>query len=330
MDKLRVALIGCGGMTRGRLPQLMGADGVEIVGLADPSQDQINRTKKADPRLEFVPAFSEHREMLSAIRPHAVVIGSPHSSHIGQVVDSFTAGAHVLVEKPLGNSVAESRQMIAARDSSGKVGALAYQRHGSLNFKEIKKIVESGIYGRLLMMNSHLAQGWLKGTMGSWRQQKAISGGGQIHDSGSHMIDILLWITGLEAVSVSAFMDNRGSEVDINSVVNLTFDNGALGSLTIIGDAPMWQERHSFWFESACLQIVDDKITVVETSGKRLSMEFPQGGVSPDVNFVRAIRGEEEVAAPFECGLRTIALTEAAWVSNENGGAVTPVAKVSG
>lgn len=329
MDKVRVGLIGCGGMTRGRLPNLMGVEGVEIVGLADPSQDQLARTKKADSRLEFVPSFTEHREMLAAIRPHAVVIGSPHSSHVGQVVDCFAAGAHVLVEKPLGNSVAESRAMIEARDKSGKIGAIAYQRHGQLIFRELKQIIESGAYGRLLMLNSHLAQQWLRFTRGTWRQEKAISGGGQIHDSGSHMVDILLWMTGLEAVTLSAFMDNRGVEVDINSVVNLTFSNGALGSLTIIGDAPMWQERHSFWFEGACVQIVDDKLSIIENSGKRMSMEFHGGeNVSPDANFIAAIRGKAEVQAPFECGLKTIALTEAAWDSAAQNGAVVTVARL--
>lgn len=316
-------------MTRGRLPNLINIEGVDIVALSDPSQDQLTRTKRADARLEHVPAFADHREMLAALRPHAVVIGSPHNAHVSQVIDAFAAGAHVLVEKPLGNTVAECRQMIEARDKTGKIGAIAYQRHGALIFREIKKIVESGAYGRLLMLNSHLAQGWLRGTRGSWRQDKAISGGGQIHDSGSHMIDILLWMTGLEAVSVTAFMDNRGSEVDINSVVNLVFSNGALGSLTIIGDAPMWQERHSFWFEHACVQITDDKLSVIEVGGKRMTMEFHGGdNASPDANFVGAIRGSAEIQAPFECGLKTMGLTEAAWRSAEQNGAVIQVDKL--
>ncbi|MCG9895476.1 MAG: Gfo/Idh/MocA family oxidoreductase, partial [Fimbriimonadaceae bacterium] len=283
-------------------------------------------TKRAHPALEHCPAFSDHQEMLAAIRPHAVVIGSPHSAHLSQAVDSFAAGAHVLVEKPLGNTVAECRAIIEARDKSGKVGAIAYQRHSHQVFREIKSIFDSGVYGRLLMMNSHLSQGWLKGTRGSWRQDPRISGGGQIHDSGSHMVDILLWMSGLQAKTVSAQMDFRGVPVDINSVVNIVFDSGALGSLSIIGDAPMWQERHSFWFEKAAVQYNDGEIVVTEDSGKKLRMEFPGHSFSgPDANFIAAIRGEAEVLAPFECGLKTMALTEAAWKSHAQQGAPVTV-----
>lgn len=320
MEKIRFGLIGCGGMTRAHVPHILSIDGAEIVGLADISTEQITRTKKCDSRLEFVPAFSDHKEMLAAIRPNAVLISSPHSLHVAQAVDSFAAGANVLVEKPLGNTVAECRQMIQARDASGLKGAIAYQRHGQLIFQEIRKMIHSNAYGRLLVMNSHLSQEWLRLTKGSWRQDPALSGGGQLHDSGSHMVDILLWMTGIEAKSVSAFIDQRGASVDINSVVNIVFDNGALGSLSVIGDAPMWQERHSFWFEQAAIQIVDGSLTVAEVSGKRLSMEFPNGGSSPIANFVSVLRGEGEVAAPFECGLKTMNLTEAAWRSAAQGG----------
>lgn len=328
MEKIRFGLIGCGGMTRAHVPHILGIEGAEIVGLADTSTEQINRTKKCDPKLEFAPAFSDHREMLAAIRPNVVLISSPHSLHVSQAVDSFAAGANVLVEKPLGNTVAECRQMIQARDASGLKGAIAYQRHGALIFQEIRKMMQSGDYGRLLMMNSHLSQEWLRLTRGSWRQDPALSGGGQLHDSGSHMVDILLWMTGLEARQVSAFIDQRDSPVDINSVVNIIFDNGALGSLSIIGDAPMWQERHSFWFEGACIQIVDGSLFVTENSGKKLTMEFPQGGSSPVVNFVAALRGQAEIAAPFECGLKTMNLTEAAWRSAAQGGVLVQITSV--
>ncbi len=313
-------------MTRAHIPQMLEIEGVEIVGLADPSTDQIQRTKKTDPKLEFVPAFSEHREMLAAVRPAAVLIGSPHAMHLGQTLDAFAAGAHVLVEKPLGNTVSECRQIIAARDASGLAGAIAYQRHGHLLFQEIKSLIARGTYGQLLMMNSHLSQQWLKLTKGTWRQNPALSGGGQLHDSGSHMVDILLWMTGLEAKTVSAFIDTRGAQVDINSVVNIVFDNGALGSLTVIGDAPMWQERHSFWFEGAAVQIVDGRLTVTENSGKKLSMEFPDGGTGPIANFVEALRGTAQIAAPFECGLKAMNLTEAAWRSAAQNGVPVEVA----
>ncbi len=331
MANLRVGLIGCGGMMRHHLWQFyenVKIGGVDIVALCDVSDDSLNETTRRYPQLAGVPQFKTHQAMLDSAELDAVVIASPHAPHREHAEAAFAKGLHVLVEKPLSCTVADCRALISARDTSGKVGAVSYQRHGMAVYKYMKEVVSSGRYGKLLMLNSSLSQDWLRNTSGSWRQSLAISGGGQINDSGSHMIDVLLWILGVQGHTVSAFMDNRGSEVDINSVVNIVFDGGTLGSLTIIGDAPIWQERHSFWFEEACLFIDDEKFKIVERSGVTSTLEIKGQDQNPLVNFFGAIRGENEVNAPFECGLQTIALTEAAWRSREQGGVPIQVQKV--
>src|SRR4029079_13841875 len=79
-------------------------------------------------------------------------------------------------------------------------------------------------------------------TAGTWRQKIALSGGGQFNDSGSHLIDILMGTTRLQADEVSARMEFFGGEVDINSAVHVKFNNGALGTVSIVGNAPTWHE----------------------------------------------------------------------------------------
>lgn len=312
---------------RHRLNNLLPLPEVHVIGMVEPSTEQIRLTRHAHPALAETPGFETLSAALTG-SPDAVVISTPHTQHVHQVVESFEAGAHVLVEKPLATSVADCRRCIAARDLAGKVGAVSYQRHGSPVFQELHEICTSGRYGRLLMFNSHLAQDWLKLTAGSWRQDPGLSGGGQINDSGSHMIDILLWATGLQADEVTSYMDNRESAVDINSVVNIRFEGGALGSLTIIGDAPLWQERHSFWFEEAAVFLDEDRMEIHDRQGRRTVTDRWARASTPDANFVAAILGQAEVAAPFECGLNTIALTEAAWSSTAQHGAPVKVERV--
>jgi predicted dehydrogenase len=188
------------------------------------------------------------------------------------------------------------------------------------HFQFVRETVSSGRYGRVLGLNSHLARPWLQLCGGTWRQNLSFSGGGQINDGGSHLIDIVLWVTGLRAERVSALMDNRGTEVDIDSVVSIVFEGGAFGSLTIIGDSCAWHERHHVWLEKAALLFGKDDLTIIDDVGRTIEVSGWAKPVTPDENFVDAIRTGTDVLAPFECGLRTIELTEAAWTSRDRGG----------
>ena len=65
---------------------------------------------------------------------------------------------------------------------------------------------------------------------------------------------------------------------------------------------------------------------MVDEAGNKFTADHLAGGGSTDQNFIDAILGRAEVVAPFECGLRVIELTEAAWKSSEQGGAPVRVA----
>ena len=158
--------------------------------------------------------------------------------------------------------------------------------------------------------------------MGSWRQQLALSGGGQLNDSGSHLLDIILWMTGLEVEQVQAYMENFESEVDINSALSVRFRNGAMGNFSVVGNSPvggMWEDI-TIWGSKAVVYMRQGKLTV-KTHGSNDAYEptgLP-GGSSPDQNFVDALMGRDEVQVPPVCGLRVIELTEAAWESADKG-----------
>ncbi len=321
---LRLALIGCGGFMRHHVGILSKLP-LNIVALSDTDPIQLDLMRAAYPALAGIPAFADYRELLGKDLAEAVLISTPHTQHRQQILDCFGAGCHVLADKPLVTTVAHAYEVLQARDASGCVGAISYQRHGTGVFRWIKEVISSRRYGEIRVVNSHLGQQWLQLTKGSWRQDKALSGGGQLNDSGSHMIDVLLWATGLAAKKVSAFMDNCGTEVDINSVVNVEFTTGAFGSLSVVGDAALWHERHAIWLEEAALFLADNQIHVVERGGLRYTVDHFPADVTPEENFLRAIENGDEVLAPFECGLRTIELTEAAWRSAEQGGAVVEV-----
>ena len=95
------------------------------------------------------------------------------------------------------NTVADAVEIVQRVEASGKVVGIAYQRHTEPMFRYIRSEIAGDRYGRVQHTSALLQQKWRTGTLGSWRQDPAVAGGGFLHDSGSHMVDILLWVTGL-------------------------------------------------------------------------------------------------------------------------------------
>jgi len=317
-------MIGCGGIARWHMTNLAKIPEAEIVALAEPSEAQIDQCRRQFPHLADVPVFADYREMLAKVELDAVEISTPHDQHFAQLIDSFAAGKHVFVEKPFVGTPEEAAESIAARDRSGKVGLLAYQRHTQAEFRWIRAKIQSGEYGRVQGVSALLGQEWKRFTDGSWRQDPKQSGGGMLNDSGSHILDVLHWCTGLEPETVAAFGNERGAPVDINSAITVRFKGGALGTVTIMGDAPNWHEDLTIWLDKGAFYLRQGKLTIVEEDGSRILAEEIRGGSNPNANFINAILGKEEVQSPFEAALPVLKLTAAVYRSQAQNGA--PVA----
>ncbi len=210
----------------------------------------------------------------------AVEIATPHTLHVEQALDAIGAQKHVLLEKPMVCKVEEAHTLLGRLEGYPRVFALAYQRHAQGPFLHMKQEIASGALGAVTYISALQCQGWKKGTAGSWRQDLALSGGGQINDSGSHLLDILLWVTGLTVAEVSAFMDNMGTPVDINSALAMRFTSGAQGTISVVGDAPTWHEDITIWCERGVFFYRNGKLEFCDAEGKRkpLEKEEPAAG----------------------------------------------------
>ncbi|MBX3118270.1 MAG: Gfo/Idh/MocA family oxidoreductase [Fimbriimonadaceae bacterium] len=325
MEKVRIGFIGCGGIARWHFDLLSKVEGAEVVALTDPNDDMIQRAKRDFPHLANARVYCDYEHMLAEGGLDATHINTPHTQHVDQILDSFSAGLHVFTEKPFVTSVEDCHRCIQARETSGKVGGIAYQRHTQPEFIRIKREIDSGQYGEVTMVSALLSQEWKRFTTGTWRQDPALSGGGMMLDSGSHMVDILLWCTGLKAESVNAFIDNRGTPVDIDSAISVKFTNGAMGTITINGDAPNWHEDITIFCERGAFFVRDGKLTIRENDSSKLTCENLPRQTDQDRNFVDTVLGKDTIAAAFESGLRVMELSEAAYKSSEQGGAPVKV-----
>ena len=322
-QKLNFAFIGCGGNARGHGRSVSSVEDVEIVALADPSAGSLDAFKETVGLDDALPTYADHVEMLAAAKPDAVVISSPHGLHFQHIMDALDAGCHVHTEKPMVCTVDHAKQVIAKVEETGLHLMIGYQRHLSPTYQYCRKVVQSGELGRVNFVSAHQSQNWYRNQQGKWRQDPFLGGGGQLNDSGSHLIDILLWVLEASPDTVFAMIDNLDIEVDVLTAMSIKFDTGALCNISIVGHAYGGvREAFSIWLEEGALYLREGKLLRQEQSGSPEPVddsEMPASG-NKDVAFIQLIRGERtENPIGVENGLRVIQLTEAAWQSAELG-----------
>ncbi len=324
--KIRIAFIGCGGNARGHGRRVAAQPDAEIVGLNDVSEAAIARFRQDAGLSDDVPDFDDYKAMLAAVKPDAVLISTPHTLHFEQIMYSLDAGCHVHTEKPMVCTVDHARKVIEKVKETGKHLMLSYQRHFQPAYMYCREVVQSGELGKVNFVTAHQCQNWYRGTSGKWRQVLALSGGGQLNDSGSHLLDIMLWILEASPREVFAMMEYYDSEVDIMSALTIKFDNGALCNISIVGHAVGgMHEDFTIWMEGGTIFVRDGKISV-EKQGEKMTQvtpdQLPKGG-EKDRAFLDLIQGKADNRVDASNGLRVIQLSEAAWKSAETGKPVT-------
>lgn len=314
-------MVGVGSYARHRLHKLLELPEAQVVALCDPDPNQIEAAIRLHPKIADLPAYADAKAMVANEELEALQIATPHTQHAEQMLLAFESGLHAIVEKPMVTRVRDAHMLIEARERAKRIGMVSYQRHFQPEFRYVRRQIAQGQFGKVQFVQALLGQEWKNMTRGSWRQHPALSGGGQLCDSGSHLVDALLWTTGLTADTVTAFIDRRGTAVDINSNVAIRFKEEALGAITIVGDAPHWYEEITFFCDDGAFYIRNGRLSVSDSHGNRSTFDHLSGGGTPDRNFIDAILGRAECESPLECGLRVIELTEAAYRSAEQGGA---------
>jgi predicted dehydrogenase len=320
---LRIGFVGAGGMGNHHAREVLRREDARVAALCDPSaaaRERLLTTLGA--AAEGVKAYASPEEMLAAERLDAAVITTPHTQHGAHVRACLEAGLHVMVEKPMTTTAKDARELMALAEKSGKVLAIGYQRHGDGKFIKARELVQAGRIGEIRLIHVIIAQDCLDNFRpgASWRADPALSGGGHVMDTGSHINDMLLWITGLEPKRVHAFINNEGALVDVLTAMAVEFTNGAVGNLSYTSLSPEWREEFTFYGTEGAMRFgADEPLRLIRKGEDTILPRPARGGKAPLPNFLEAIQGQAEVQAPPICGLRVAQLTEAAYKSAQSG-----------
>lgn len=320
---LRFGVVGTGGMGSVHLQELHRRDDVQIVGLCDASVSALDRARGLlGARGDHVKTYTNLAQMLEDTELDAVVIATPHTEHTAQIITALRHGLHVLVEKPMATTAKDARAVLAEAEACNKVVAIAYQRHGEPRYQRAKEIVASGTIGDIRLITVLIAQDCLENFLPgrSWRADPALSGGGHFMDTGSHINDMMLWVSGLKPASVCAHIDRFGTLVDICTALSIRFDNGAVGTFAATALSPEWREEFSFYGTKGVLNIRDGQMRLQIKGQEPVTIRGEGPEVRPVEDFIATIRGGKvEPQASALCGLRVAQISEAAYKSAETG-----------
>ena len=327
MSKVRVAFLGCGGIASKHIGSLKKNKDVEIVAGCD-VKDKIVETCFARHfnGEALPPAFTDPARMYDRAKPDAVVICTPHTLHFQQGMEAIEAGCHVLMEKPMVTAADDAYTLKDAVEQSGKVFVIGFNTACSPHFKYLRERIREGTFGRLELVNGYLVQNWKAFTAGSWRQDPAMSGGGQAYDSGAHMFNSLCWSVESRVAEVFAFVDNCGTPVDINSTMSIRFANGVFAGITIGGDCAAGGAHMAFAFENGRVEIDGWGGGWIKAfDAKNEEIKVPKGKpVDPADNFIDAILGRDEPRTTPENGLVHTELMDAIYESARTGRPASP------
>ena len=343
MKSLRVGLVGCGGISFSHALAMARVRAVRIAAVAEPKTENRDRFigfttpgierrvasdeafRKAVMKVRKMTAecvaYEKYERMLEREPLDAVLILTPHTLHHRQILDALDAGLHVLVEKPMVCTVPHAEKVVEAARKSGKVLGVAYQRHVEPNYVYMREAVRSRKLGKIEYMSFLLCQSWYEFTKHTWRRSPKLAGGGQLMDSGSHIVDAMLWVSGLKPKRVFAKIRCLDARVDINSALTVEFANGAIGQVSIVGKTVIpFSEEFMITGSDGVLHYESGRLSYYDGSGARTFPRVPRSSrTTPVSNFVDAIGGRAEIAAPPEWGLAVARLTEAAFRSAERG-----------
>lgn len=323
-EKSRVGIIGGGfiGTTVGRLFE---QDPRSVVTALADIDAETRRSAGETLCVGEGSRYEEYREMLDAESLDAVLVGTPHTLHYEMVSAALDRDLHVFCDKPLTTDLQRARELVERAESTDRVVMVGYQRHLNPAFQTARQRWRGERSPDYL--SAEITQNWLDRFEGTWRTDPDLSGGGNLYDTGSHLIDAVLWTTGLAPAAVSAEMVFADDErrVDQRAILTVEFENGAYGTIAVHSDAPCVREHIHVWdaegavylagrqWEDRKLERVDpDSTTVipfVDRQGQRNKAEA----------FLDCVETGEDPPATARDALAVTALTEAAYEAARSG-----------
>ncbi|MEK5389982.1 Gfo/Idh/MocA family oxidoreductase [Margalitia sp. FSL K6-0131] len=192
-EKLKVAIIGCGGIANGKhLPSLSKIEQVEIVAFCD---IEIEKAKKAAEKYGTSEAavYGDYKQLLKDPSIDVVHVCTPNISHAEISIAALESGKHVMCEKPMAKTYEEAKAMVEAAERTGKKLTIGYNNRYRQDSQYLHKVCQRGDLGEIYYAKAHAIRRRAVPTWGVFLDEEK-QGGGPLIDIGTHALDLTLWM----------------------------------------------------------------------------------------------------------------------------------------
>ncbi|MCU0875749.1 MAG: Gfo/Idh/MocA family oxidoreductase, partial [Pirellulaceae bacterium] len=266
-NSVNFGVIGAGGIAfRRTIPGLLKAKNCRLAAVMDPVG-----VERVASEFGVAKAYTSEADLLADPDVEAVYIASPVHCHLKQIQLAAAAGKHILCEKPLTMTVAQTKEAVAACKQAKVYLQEGYMMkfHGA--HAAVKQLIDEGRLGKIVSMRAQLSC-WYPKMQGAWRQDPKLGGGGALIDMATHLYDLLAWFAGpvrRVAAMVNTLVQDYKS--DDASTTLLEFKSGAQATVD-------------------CFYCIPD-----EASRTRLEIYCTQGAVLAEGTIGQSVGGVLEV-----------------------------------
>ncbi len=292
MSRQGVLVVGCGNMGTSHARAYQAMEDFEIVGLV--SRQPASRDKLSK-ELGGHPTFSSFDEAFAATKPDAVSINTYPDTHAELATKSLKGGAHVFLEKPIAETVAEAREIVTLAKQQKRqlvVGYILRVHPAWTQFIEVARTL-----GKPLVMRMNLNQ---QSTGAEWATHRSLMASmSPIVDCGVHYVDVMCQMTRSKPTRVSAIGARLSDEIAADMYnygqLQVSFEDGSVGWYEA-GWGPMMSETAYF---------VKDVIgpggavSIVDASGGERSKESADIDSHTSTNNLRVHRSDRDASGAF-------------------------------
>jgi len=325
MKKLRVGIVGLGRIAPAHIRAVQAClDVADLTAFISRNQ-QTARAAAEQHRVQKL--YASLDEALASRELDAVVLCSPNHLHAPQTIAAARAGCHVLVEKPLSNTVAEADAMIEAGSRNGVVVMVAQCRRFTQAAQVAKRrLAEMGPVYSIV----HTLAVRFPGVLTDWWPSAEKTGGLALGLNGPHVVDTIVWLMGKPPtrVQATAARHNLGWEGEDEAALLLDFLDGGIGVGHLSFNANPGYNERGIVAAGGTMRMTDE--TKLAVNGQTVVDEtygpYLQGGPNFDAQmreFLTAIlEGRQPQASAAEIRV-VVEVLEAARLSIATGGPVT-------
>jgi predicted dehydrogenase len=237
-----------------------------VVGLGRWGQAIVNVVQGKSARLKFVRGVCKEPDAMAGFaathglslstdfdaavadpRVRAVVLATPHSLHVDQVVAVAKAGKAVWCEKPLALTLAEAERAVAACRRAGVVLGLGNSKRTFASMLELKRLVAAGTLGDVLHVEGHFTNEHSTRVKGGWRDDPRESPGGGMTGAGLHILDAFINLVGpITQVDARLYRQKPPPDPRDSVAALVDFASGATGVMATVRAGPMYWRVHVF------------------------------------------------------------------------------------